>query len=59
MENREQLNAVRAIFATLPDLERQLAQIHTFGSKNRVVNHPDGRAILFEQKNLNKKKIQV
>lgn len=59
MENREQLNVVRTIFATLPDLERQLAQIHTFGNKNRALNHPDGRAILFEQKNLNKKKIQV
>lgn len=59
MENREQLNVVRTIFAALPDLERQLAQIHTFGSKNRVLNHPDGRAILFEQKTYNKKKIQV
>lgn len=59
MENRDQLNNVRAIFSTLPDLERQLAQIHTFGNKNRALSHPDARAILFEQKTLNKKKIQV
>lgn len=59
MDNRDQLSDLRNTLAVLPDLERQLAQIHTFGNKNRVLNHPDGRAHLFEQKTYNKKKIQV
>lgn len=59
MTERDLLNKVRELLAMLPDLERQLAQIHTFGNKNRSKNHPDGRAILFEQRIYNKKKIQV
>lgn len=59
MENPRVLSEARLVLASLPDLERQLAQIHTFGNKNKVKNHPDGRAILFEQKTYNKKKIQV
>lgn len=59
MDDRNLLSEVRLILGSLPDLERQLAQIHTFGNKNRSRNHPDGRAILFEQKQYNKKKIQV
>lgn len=59
MANTEQLSNARLILAALPDLERQLAQIHTFGNKNRSINHPDARAVLFEQKTYNKKKIQV
>lgn len=59
MEHRDQLSKVRVILAPLPDLERHLAQIHTFGNKNRATNHPDSRAVLFEQKQYNKKKIQV
>lgn len=53
------LNEARLVMGGLPDLERQLAQIHTFGNANKMKNHPDGRAILFEQKIYNKKKIQV
>lgn len=59
MERRDQLSDARTLLGTLPDLERQLAQIHTFGNKNRAFNHPDGRANFFEQKTYNKKKIQV
>lgn len=59
MTERDLLNRTRELLATLPDLERQLAQIHTFGNKNRSKNHPDGRAVLFEQKTYNKKKIRV
>lgn len=59
MDDRNLLSEVRLVLGSLPDLERQLAQIHTFGNKNRSKNHPDGRAILFEQKQYNKKKIQV
>lgn len=59
MQHREKLSDARLILAALPDLERQLAQIHTFGNKNRATNHPDARANLFEQRTYNKKKIQV
>lgn len=34
-------------------------RINTFGNKNRSLNHPDSRAILFKQKEYNKKKILV
>ena len=53
------LQEVRALMAPLPDFERHLAQIYHFGSKIVQENHPDGRAIFFEEKIYNKKKIQV
>lgn len=53
------LQEARALMAPLPDFERHLAQIHHFGSKIVQDNHPDGRAIFFEEKLYNKKKIQV
>lgn len=59
MDDRDLLSDIRQLLGTLPDLERHLAQIHTFGNKKRAANHPDGRAILYEQKQYNKKKIQV
>lgn len=59
MDEHNLLNDVRQLLGMLPDLERHLAQIHTFGNKNRATNHPDGRAILYEQRQYNKKKIQV
>lgn len=59
MDDHDLLNVVRHLLGTIPDLERHLAQIHTFGNKSRSQNHPDGRAILYEQKQYNKKKIQV
>lgn len=59
MNDTNSLNEARLVMGTLPDLERQLAQIHTFGNLNKAKNHPDSRAILFEQKIYNKKKIQV
>lgn len=59
MENRELLQDIRGCLGSLPDLERQLAQIHTFGDGHRSKTHPDGRAIFFTQKTYNKRKIQV
>lgn len=56
--NSSLLEEIRLMLGTLPDLERQLAQIHTFGNAKRNKYHPDGRAILFEQKQYNKKKIK-
>lgn len=58
MDNDALLQEIRIILGGLPDLERLLNQIHTFGNAHRSKNHPDGRAIFFEQKTYNKKKIQ-
>lgn len=59
MSNQEMLQELRMCLSSLPDLERQLAQIHAFGDAKRLKAHPDGRAVLFEQHTYNKKKIQV
>lgn len=59
MDERTLLQEIRLILGALPDLERQLAQIHTFGNAEHSKVHPNGRAIFFEQKIYNKKKIQV
>lgn len=59
LTNGEMLQETRAILAKLPDLERLLALIHAFGNIHCYKDHPDGRAVLFEQKSYNKKKIQV
>lgn len=58
MDERQLLQDIRSTLGSLPDLERQLSQIHTFGNLKRAKNHPDGRAIFFEEKTYNKKKIQ-
>uniref|UniRef100_A0A1A9WE19 DNA mismatch repair protein n=1 Tax=Glossina brevipalpis TaxID=37001 RepID=A0A1A9WE19_9MUSC len=58
LEQPTLLQDVRALMAPLPDFERHLAQIHHFGSKIIQETHPDGRAILFEEKLYNKKKMQ-
>lgn len=58
MDNDELLNQTRTILGELPDLERLLNQIHTFGNANRSTNHPDGRAVFFQQKIYNKNKIR-
>ncbi|XP_067642764.1 probable DNA mismatch repair protein Msh6 [Eurosta solidaginis] len=52
-----ELQELRAFLAPMPDFERHLAQIHLFGNKRISEDHPDGRAILFEEKLYNKKKI--
>ncbi|KAM7356544.1 DNA mismatch repair protein Msh6 [Cochliomyia hominivorax] len=58
LNNPSLLQEARALIAPLPDFERHLAQIHHFGSKIVQEQHPDGRAIFFEEKIYNKKKIQ-
>ncbi|XP_001661901.2 probable DNA mismatch repair protein Msh6 [Aedes aegypti] len=58
IEDVSLLQDVRQILGELPDLERMLAQIHTFGNAERSKNHPDGRAILYEEQTYGKKKIQ-
>ncbi|XP_011196235.2 probable DNA mismatch repair protein Msh6 [Zeugodacus cucurbitae] len=58
IEHNMELQDLRALLAPMPDFERHLAQIHLFGNKRISQDHPDGRAILFEEKLYNKKKIQ-
>lgn len=54
-----ELQEVRALLAPMPDFERNLAQIHLFGNKQiKQMDHPDSRAILFEEKLYNKQKLQ-
>lgn len=55
----DELQQLRALLAPMPDFERHLAQIHLFGNK-RVAHgeHPDSRAILFEEKLYNKQKLR-
>lgn len=58
MENDELMNEAKLIFVAVPDLERLLALLHAFGSLKRSTDHPDGRAVFFEQKSYNKNKIR-
>ncbi|XP_055373333.1 probable DNA mismatch repair protein Msh6 [Condylostylus longicornis] len=58
LDNGEILQEIRNIFKTLPDFERHLAQLYGFSNGKRLQNHPDGRAILFEEQQYNKRKIQ-
>ncbi|XP_075160076.1 DNA mismatch repair protein Msh6 [Haematobia irritans] len=58
LNNTSLLQEIRGLMAPLPDFERYLAQFHHFGSKLVQEKHPDGRAIFFEEKLYNKKKIQ-
>uniref|UniRef100_A0A6P4DUP4 DNA mismatch repair protein n=1 Tax=Drosophila rhopaloa TaxID=1041015 RepID=A0A6P4DUP4_DRORH len=53
-----ELQEMRALLAPMPDFERNLAQIHLFGNKQiKLMDHPDSRAILFEEKIYNKQKL--
>ncbi|TGZ73172.1 hypothetical protein CRM22_001671 [Opisthorchis felineus] len=44
-----QLNSIKLSLRRLPDFERLLTKIHLVGSKKTEKNHPDARAILFEE----------
>lgn len=58
LDNESLFSECKQILAQLPDLERNLARIHTLGNKKRATNHPDGRAIFYEEKTYTKRKIQ-
>lgn len=57
LENLDLLQKVRSILTKMPDLERQVSKIHTFGNKFCAKLHPDSRAILYEMKIYSKRKI--
>lgn len=49
---------VREQLKKLPDLERILSRMHSLGSSTRNQNHPDSRAILYEDVVYSKRKIE-
>jgi len=51
------MNEVRNIMRCLPDMERILRRIHSLGSQKRSNDHPDGRAIMYNEETYSKKKI--
>ncbi|XP_021365348.1 DNA mismatch repair protein Msh6-like isoform X1 [Mizuhopecten yessoensis] len=46
------------ILKKLPDLERSLNRIHSLGSASKSKNHPDSRAIIYDEAKYSKKKIE-
>ncbi|KAI4468294.1 dna mismatch repair protein muts family member [Holotrichia oblita] len=56
--NNEDMKAAQDILKKLPDLDRQIMKyirIHTFGNKQFAEEHPDSRAVLYENKTYFKK----
>ncbi|XP_022106903.1 DNA mismatch repair protein Msh6-like [Acanthaster planci] len=54
----DKMAEVNELLKKLPDLERLLSKIHTLGSARRSRDHPDSRAIFFEDTTYSKRKIQ-
>ncbi|XP_071959516.1 DNA mismatch repair protein Msh6-like [Antedon mediterranea] len=54
----EIVGEVKEILIKLPDLDRLLSKIHSLGLKRKGNNHPDSRAIFFEDVAYSKKKIE-
>ncbi len=52
-----QQEELRLQLKKIPDLERLLLKIHTAGSASRSRNHPDARAIMFENSTYSRRKI--
>ncbi|XP_065595645.1 DNA mismatch repair protein Msh6 isoform X2 [Cyrtonyx montezumae] len=53
----DKLTEVSEHLKKLPDLERLLSKIHSIGSPLKSQNHPDSRAIFYEEIKYSKKKI--
>lgn len=51
------LNEISELISKLPDLERLLSKIHTQGCARRSREHPDSRAVLFDNAIYSKRKI--
>ncbi|ESO12543.1 hypothetical protein HELRODRAFT_187909 [Helobdella robusta] len=58
MKVKEVTASIVPLLAKLPDLERLLNKIHTLGSSKRNKNHPDSRAVFFEDVVYSKRKIE-
>ncbi|PIK37037.1 DNA mismatch repair protein Msh6 [Apostichopus japonicus] len=57
MEHQDQVTEAVEVLKKLPDLERFLSKIHSLGSLRKSEDHPDGRAIFFEDATYGKRKI--
>ncbi|PAV56043.1 hypothetical protein WR25_06496 isoform D [Diploscapter pachys] len=57
-ENDAFVESTTEILRKIPDLERLLQKIHTLGLKYRAEKHPDSRAILFDTRKINSRKIK-
>uniref|UniRef100_A0A8C5MKP8 DNA mismatch repair protein n=2 Tax=Leptobrachium leishanense TaxID=445787 RepID=A0A8C5MKP8_9ANUR len=53
----EKTSEIGELLKKLPDLERLLSKIHSIGSPLKSQNHPDSRAIMYEETKYSKKKI--
>ncbi|CAH6778077.1 DNA mismatch repair protein Msh6 [Phodopus roborovskii] len=53
----DKVTEVADLLKKLPDLERLLSKIHNIGSPLKSQNHPDSRAIMYEETTYSKKKI--
>ncbi|XP_053317334.1 DNA mismatch repair protein Msh6 [Spea bombifrons] len=51
------VSEVGELLKKLPDLERLLSKIHSIGSPLKSQNHPDSRAVMYEETAYSKKKI--
>lgn len=52
----DELGKIKDSLKSLPDLERLVCKIHQIGNVNK--NHPDARAIMYEQDTYSKRKIE-
>uniref|UniRef100_A0A286Y1Y9 DNA mismatch repair protein n=1 Tax=Cavia porcellus TaxID=10141 RepID=A0A286Y1Y9_CAVPO len=57
MDVPDKISEVTDLLKKLPDLERLLSKIHNVGSPLKSQNHPDSRAIMYEETTYSKKKI--
>ncbi|XP_078505773.1 DNA mismatch repair protein Msh6 [Lissotriton helveticus] len=53
----DKVSEIGELLKKLPDLERLLSKIHGIGSPLKSQNHPDSRAVLYEEITYSKKKI--
>lgn len=53
----DKMSEVSEYLKKLPDLERLLSKIHSIGSPLKSQNHPDSRAVFYEELKYSKKKI--
>uniref|UniRef100_H3B5L6 DNA mismatch repair protein n=3 Tax=Latimeria chalumnae TaxID=7897 RepID=H3B5L6_LATCH len=57
MEIQHKVSEVGELLKKLPDLERLLSKIHSIGSPLKSEDHPDSRAVLYEETTYSKRKI--
>ncbi|NWZ38887.1 MSH6 protein, partial [Brachypodius atriceps] len=57
LEVPDKMSEVSEYLKKLPDLERLLSKIHSIGSPLKSQNHPDSRAVFYEELKYSKKKI--